>query len=105
MFPWETKRENIHHYWHGIVTLLKFLDGLSPQEAKNTELPKLFQEFEQSDIAKNIKYMPEKDLVFAASIWETYGQRLFDIFDARNKDLWEQYSVFVSEYEKILPQI
>jgi hypothetical protein len=81
---------------------LYFLDGLSPQEAKNTKHPRLIKEFEQSDLAKSIRSEPEKDVLLQATIWEAYGQRLFDIFDARNKDLWERYSVFVSEYWKTL---
>jgi hypothetical protein len=100
-----TDQRNYHLYWHSVYLPLYFLDGLSPQEAKNAKHPLFIDEFEQSDMAKSIKHYLDRDLALDASIWETYGQRLFDIFDIRNKDLWEQYSAFVSEYWKTLQQV
>lgn len=96
-----TNQENYHLYWHSVRPLLYFLDGLLPQEAKNAKHPRLIMEFEQSDLAKGTRYEPEKNLLLHATIWESYGQRLFDVFDNRNKDLWEQYSTFVQEYWKV----
>jgi hypothetical protein len=99
-----TNQESDHLHWHNVHLPLYFLDGLLPQEAKNTKHPRLITEFEQSDLAKSIKSEPEKDILLHATIWEAYGQRLFDIFDATNKDLWKRYSVFVSEYWTTLLQ-
>ncbi len=101
----DTNQENYHHYWHDVRLPLYFLDGLSPQEAQNAKHPRLIMEFEQSDSAKGTRSEPEKDLLLHATIGETYGQRLFDIYDARNKDLWERYSTFVQKYWKTLLQV
>jgi len=98
-------QESYHLHWHSVRSPLYFLDGLSPQEAKDAKHPRLIMEFEQSDLAKGIRSEPEKDILLEATIWETYGQRLFDIFDARNEDLWERYSTFISQYWKTLPQV
>lgn len=85
-----TNQESYHLYWHSVYPPLYFLDGLSPQEAKNALHPRLVMEFEQSDLANGLMY-EEKSLLLHATIWETYGERLFDIFDVHNKGLWEQY--------------
>lgn len=100
----DTSRENYQLYWHSVRNPLYFLDGLSPQEARNAKDPRLIKEFEQSDLGKGIRSEPEKDLLLHATIWKTYGQRLFDIFDAHNEDLWERYTRFVQESWKALPQ-
>jgi hypothetical protein len=98
VLPRGTKRENYHLYWHNIYYSLYFLDGLSPREANAQTEPRLIREFKQSELAKEMQNVPEKDLAMEAKIWESYGQQLFDIFDARNQDLWERYSAFVREY-------
>ncbi|MFT3890783.1 MAG: hypothetical protein QM730_04045 [Anaerolineales bacterium] len=100
-----TNPGNYHLYWHSVRVPLYFLDGLSPQEARNAKDPGLIKEFEQSAIVQGIKSEPEKDTLLHATIWETYALRLFDIFDARHKDLWEQYSTFVHDYWKALPRV
>lgn len=98
-------QENYHIYWHSVRNPLYFLDRLSPQEARNAKDPRLIREFEQSDLVQAIKSEPEKDLLLHTAIWKTCGQRLFDIFDARNKGLWERYSTFVQEYWKALTHV
>ena len=90
--------------WHNVFYVVNFLDGLSPQEAKIQKHARLVHEFEKSNVSKEIKYEPEKDLVFHRWVWETYGQKLFSIFDVRQKELWEQYSAFVKDYWKLLTQ-
>jgi hypothetical protein len=35
-------------------------------------------------------------------IWEQYGQKLFDIFDLRNPELWEDYVQFHNEIKRLL---
>ena len=93
-----TKLENIHLYWHGSYYPFRFLDGLSPREAKAEIEPRLTREIKQSELVKGMWNVPEKDLVMQAEIWETHGQQLFNIFDAKNKDLWERYCAFLREY-------
>lgn len=100
-----TNQESQHLYWHNVHLPLYFLDGVSPQEAKNAKQPRLRMQFEQSALGKGIKSELEKDLLLHAITWETYGQRFFDIFDIHNEDLWKRYSTFVSEYWKALPQV
>jgi len=97
--------EDYHRFWHSVRGPLYFLDGLSPHEAKNVKHPRFIIEFGQSDIAKKIKFEPEKDLVMYAKIWETYGQQLFDIFDRSNRKLWQQYCLFEKEYWETIPQV
>ena len=99
-----TNQASYHLYWHSVYPALYFLDGLSPQESKNKKHPQLIVDFEQSEIVKDIKSEPEKDIRLHATIWKTYGQELFDVFDVQNKDLWEHYTTFVRQYWKTLPQ-
>jgi len=91
------------HCWHRIDnTALHFLDGLSPEEAAERQgLPPIMDEFLQSDLAKSITYYPEQTARMHAVVWEHYGQRLFDLFDLRQSDLWEEYSQFVREFYEI----
>ena len=100
-----TNQDNYQLYWHSVRAPLYFLDGLSPHEARNAKDPRLIKEFEQSNVAQGIKSESEKDILLHAIIWETYGQRLFDIFDARNKGLWERYSTFVQGFWKALTHV
>ena len=100
-----TNQESYHLYWHSMHLPLYFLDGVLPQEARNTKQPQLMLELEQSDWGKEIKSELEKELLLHANIWETYGQRFFDIFDVHNEDLWDRYSTFVSAYWKAWPQV
>ena len=97
--------ENYHLLWHSADYALYFLDGLSPREAKTAKIPRFVTEFRQSALAKTLDYQPEKDLVFHATMWEYYEQRLFDIFDDRDVDIWKHYCAFIREYWKALPQL
>jgi hypothetical protein len=99
----EPEQGSYNLLWHNVRLPLHFLNGLSPREAKMEKYPRLIREFEQSDVVKNA-HKPENNLVMHAQIWEIYGQRLFDIFDARNTDLWERYCAFVKEYWEIFLQ-
>jgi hypothetical protein len=45
--------------------------------------------------------LPELTLAMHKSIWKTYGQNLFELFDLRRPDLWEQYRKFLKEYYDI----
>jgi len=38
-------------------------------------------------------------------IWEHYGKRLFELFDLRQPNLWEQYRGFLKEFYDIKGRI
>ena len=40
----------------------------------------------------------EYSLRYHAAIWDYYGNRLFELFDLRQPELWEQYTQFVKEF-------
>ena len=94
--------------WHRRLDPLRFLDGLSPHEAiKQDEMrkhsPKIVEEFYNSDVGIQLreKYTPEYTLVLESTIWRHYGQRLFDLFDLRQSDLWEKDQEFLREYYQL----
>jgi hypothetical protein len=97
-------QSDYHLLWHNVFYAMDFLEGLTPQEAKTRKHTRLVPEFEQSDDARAIRYQPERDLVFHRKIWQTYGSRLFSVFDSRQKELWEQYSTFVKDYWRAMAQ-
>jgi len=74
--------------WHNVNDALRFLDGLSPQEAVDQlhkQPPPVVEQFRQSELGKKLHYahLPEWIIREEAAIWEFYGQRLFDLFDLR----------------------
>jgi hypothetical protein len=91
-----------HHYrWRPI----EFLDGLTPQEAVDQEeWPPVAQAFRDSDEGKQLveDYWPKLSLQLQTILWEHYGERLFELFDLRRPDLWEEYRKFVEDYYKIM---
>ena len=83
--------------WHSIERYaLNFLDGLSAEDAGELKHePRVMQEFRNSEIGKAIhgpEWVARRHLV----TWEYYGQRLFELFDLRHPDLWEQYRSFLT---------
>lgn len=95
--------------WHGMLEYLRFLDGLSSQEAvtqdnDNKQLPRIVREFNSSNIGRELleEYPPKYAVVLEASIWNYYGQKLFDLFDLRRPDLWDEYRRFLKEYYRLL---
>jgi len=84
--------------WHEIGKALNFLDGLSPSDTTNREfrLPHIMREFSQSSLAPG----PEQEYLIKmhSYIWAHYGQRLFDLFDLRRPDLWNEYRSFLKQY-------
>jgi hypothetical protein len=92
------------HCWHHIDEPLFFLDGLSPSNimdrVKMTEHhPTVIDEFKESAMGKTLleQYYPYYLLVQHSVIWQQYGQRLFDLFDFRRPDQWQQYQQFLKE--------
>lgn len=87
--------------WHDVNQVLKFLDGLTPQEAhKNTKSPIFMSDFYQANKNRGWR-QAEMQARRQAAVWEHYGQRLFDVFDLHRPDLWQQYTNFLKEYYSI----
>jgi hypothetical protein len=93
------------HCWHNhlVDNVLSFLDGFSPQEAveKNFEVS-YFNQFAQQNKGHQWSHI-EWTIRLHSSIWEHYGDRLFDLFDLHRPDLWEQYMFFVAEFYRLKP--
>jgi hypothetical protein len=89
--------------WHQVEKALYFLDGFSPSDAAKHKfrLPSVIEQFRDS--SQNSWTQQEYMAKMHAAIWKHYGQRLFDLFDLRQSSLWEQYSLFVAEYERLDP--
>jgi hypothetical protein len=85
--------------WHDIRFLcLFFLEGYSPNEVeKDHALIPFFKEYERSD-EWNQLYPAERIFRTQTLIWKRYGQRLFELFDLRHPELWEQYRQFLKEF-------
>lgn len=95
--------------WHRILAPLRFLDGLSPVEAVQQvmvqkELPPVVENFRQTKHGKKLlsEYPPKYGIALHSVLWEHYGQRLFELFDLRRPDLWEEYRQFIREYHRLL---
>jgi hypothetical protein len=90
--------------WHGLTSreALNFLDGLSPQEAVSQKgFPQIILQFRKSELWQSLagkRRQSELAVRMNAAIWEYYGVRLFELFDLRRPDLWEQYRKFLKEY-------
>jgi hypothetical protein len=85
--------------WHDLNHVLLFLDGLSPSDAAVSKVPRKFYEFSEAN-PKPPYGGPwqEHRVKREAYIWDSYGQRLFDLFDLRRPDLWEEYRSFLKQY-------
>ena len=95
--------------WHNILDPLRFLDGLTPEEARqqvgvDKKLPLVVRTYNQSETGRKLleEYSPKSVIVLQDTIWKHYGQRLFDLFDLRNPELWETYRVFLKKYYGLL---
>lgn len=95
--------------WHVLYYyVLNFLDGLSSKEVVDGkgQDPRVIHEFERSGLSW---VLPDeyriaraiKKLRLHNKIWEHYGQRLFDVFDLRNPELWEKYVHFHNEIKRL----
>jgi hypothetical protein len=90
--------------WHRVNEALRFLDGLSPQEAVDEsrmhgKWPFAMEQFRQSEIGKSLeRNQPEWIIRMHGSIWEQYGQRLFELFDLRHPERWEEFRHFLKEF-------
>jgi hypothetical protein len=99
-----------------LLELLPFLEGCSVQEVfrhklkeGNSSWPAFLAAYKQSEESRRLRmmYPPAAVIREESLIWEHYGDRLFDVFDLRRPDLWEEYQRFVQEYwaehERVFP--
>lgn len=91
------------HCWHRFEHALHFLDGCSPAEAvKLNYSHQIKRHFHEKEIRKKYYHrQPEWMAQLHAAIWQHYGLRLFELFDLRRLDLWEQYRQFLKEFYDI----
>jgi len=101
MMIWNGEECRCWHSLTGTGAVLEFLDGLTAQEsASQKEFPKIIAQFRESKIWQSLvekRRLPESAVRMHASIWEYYGQRLFELFDVRRPDLWERYQQYMKE--------
>jgi hypothetical protein len=85
--------------WHELNLVLKFLDGVSSEEAKKMKYGECrgLHDFLQSD-AVNTMEQPLWLLQIHTIAWKYYGQRLFRFFDIRSPEQWQGYTKFVKEF-------
>lgn len=85
------------HCWHRIEHALHFLDGRTAAEAAKLGFShSLTSPFYQEDALKKYnRKQPEWLAQMHVTIWQHYGQRLFDLFDLRQPGIWEQYRAFL----------
>jgi hypothetical protein len=84
--------------WHSIGHVLHFLDGRRPDYAAKMDYSHdLTNQFRQSELGESIRYQPEWLIRMHSVVWKHYGQHLFELFDLRRPDLWEQYRKFIKE--------
>jgi len=88
--------------WHRINMAIRFLDSISLSQVveKQFKRPQIIEEFELSELAKSTKDVVERTLFMHASIWEHYGDRLFDLYDLRQPELWERFTQFSEKFHK-----
>ena len=95
--------------WHSIELAINFLDGVLPNDIDITHIPKTMKRFYQTDILKelgleNLDYSEVQLELIAkmhSSIWENYGDQLFELFDLRRPALWARYDSFIKEFYSI----
>ncbi|MFN8383045.1 MAG: hypothetical protein U0V02_13955 [Anaerolineales bacterium] len=93
------------HCWHVSHYLLAFfLEGYLPSEVvdKSWGLVPVIGQYWQSGEGTQLRRDEPAEFGFniEAMIWERYGQRLFELFDLRQPELWEQYCQFLKEFYK-----
>ena len=95
--------------WHNVLDPLRFLDGLTPADAYqqamvDKQLPLVVKNFRESDRAKELldEYSPKSAIALQSKLWNHYGERLFELFDLRRPDLWQEYRGFLKAYYGLL---
>jgi hypothetical protein len=85
--------------WHLVSKELHFLDGQTPEyTAKDLYSHDLLRKYRETVSSKDLHYKQvEWEIRKHAYIWEHYAPRLFELFDLRRPDLWEQYRLFLKQ--------
>ncbi len=91
------------HCWHLSHYLLAFfLEGYLPSEVvgKSWSFVPLVGQYWQSREGTQLRRDEPAKFGFniESLIWERYGQRLFDLFDLRRPDLWNEYRNFLEKF-------
>jgi len=104
---WNAENCYCWHMHSDLRLALRYLDSLSAQEAYKAEWTELqlFQDYFNSESAKSISNNDERFLKLHSVIWAHYGIRLFELFDLRHPDLWEQYIDFLKEYYRLHDEV
>lgn len=99
VYPYMTWNGEECECWHDIRFLcLFFLEGYSPHEVKsNFDSVPFVRKYEQSEEGSRLRRDEPVEFGFRLQslIWERYGKRLFELFDLRHPELWEQYRAWL----------
>jgi hypothetical protein len=111
---WQGEKCSCWYSFYHYNLALKFLDGLSPKQAKlNFNTPDMQSRHGHAKvIADYYKQMraisslePEDDieieLKLHARIWDHYGDRFFEVFDLNHPQVWNQYVDFLTEFTRL----
>jgi hypothetical protein len=100
IMKWNGEDNYCWHSYGDLHIVLRFLDGLTPQDAFQAGLTvgrhHLFDEYFNSEQAKLAASIGSN-----LAIWETYGVRFFELFDLQHPSLWEAYLKFLEEYYEL----
>ncbi len=96
--------------WHSNRLTLFLLDGFTPKEVVQWEkdgswLCEFKEQFRLSETGNKLisaELWAEHWIQSESATWKQYGQRLFEVFDLRQPDLWDEYSRFVEEYHRLI---
>lgn len=85
--------------WHLVSKELHFLDKKTPEyTVKNLHSHDLLKKYRETMQSRDLRYKQvEWEIRKHAFIWEHYAPRLFELFDLRRPDLWEQYREFLKQ--------
>ena len=85
--------------WHRVEYPLHFLDKRTPQEAADLNYSHpLIKPFHEEEFHQKFYHrQPELVALIHVTIWEHYGQPLFELFDINQPDIWQQYRQFLKE--------
>lgn len=88
--------------WHGFDNILHFLDGRTPAETAELKYShELTDPFYEDELSQKYKSQPDWLAQMHVTIWDHYGQGLFDLFDLRQPVLWQRYEQFLKEVYNI----
>jgi hypothetical protein len=91
------------HAWHEFEYVLHFLDGRSPTETSELDTShSLTDKYYDDEFSQKFdRRQPEWLMQMHMEVWDHYGERLFELFDLRQPQLWEQYRKFLKEFYDI----